>query len=86
MKAITLPTVHMNGTSLNELKAGYDEAAEKLHEFVQSWGHITCNGRDYYPQGAAAFSKACDERDAIGRQIANVGEYLQEIRLHLHSL
>ena len=83
---LTLPTIHSNGTSANDLKAEYDAAADALYAFREAWQRITCNARDYYVQGPDAFTKARDERDDISRHIIAIGTYLDEIREHLHSL
>jgi len=82
---ITLPTVHLNGTSKTDLRAEYDAAADALHGFVQKWGAITCNGRDYYVQGPDAYGKARDEREAMGKNITEVINYLQAVREHLYA-
>lgn len=75
----------MNGTSGTMLKAEYDAADEALYGFIQKWGAITMNGRDYYPQGPAAFNNAVIQREAIGRNISEIVDYLTEHRKHLHS-
>mgnify|MGYP000019312287 CR=1 FL=1 len=81
--SLTLPTIHINGTSGRELREGYDTAADALHDFVDRWGAITFNARDYYVQDDAAFEKAREQREEIGRHIAAVREYLDAHREHL---
>lgn len=79
------PTVHNNGTSANELRAGYDEAADALFEFTSKWGNITFNARDYYVQGSTAFDAACTEREEMGHYIKAVTDYINGIREHLYA-
>jgi hypothetical protein len=82
---MTLPTIHLNGTSAKDLRSEYDAAADALQTFTEAWGRITCNARDYYVQGPDAYGKARDEREAIGQKITAIVDYLDEIRTHLHS-
>lgn len=82
---LTLPTIHLNGTSAKDLKAEYDAAADALVAFREAWQRITCNPRDYYVQGPDAYPKARDERDQIACHIVAIVDYLDEIREHLHS-
>lgn len=67
------------------LKAEYDAADEALYKFIQKWGGITMNGRDYYPQGPEAFTKAVEQREEAARHIAFVVDYINEHRKHLYS-
>jgi len=82
---LTLPTIHSNGTSAAMLKAEYDAADEALYHFIQKWGDVTMNGRDYYPQGPEAFTKAVEQREEVARHIAAVVDYITEHRKHLHA-
>lgn len=81
----TLPTVHMNGTGLRDLKQGYDEAAEALEDFITKWGQIEFNARDYYVQAPEAYTTAREEREEQSRKIRDLKNYLHAIRLHLHN-
>lgn len=82
----TLPTIHSNGTGVQTLRAGYDAAADALHVFVEAWGQIEFNARDYYIQGPDAYTAARDERDAMNAKIRDVRTYLDTIREHLYSV
>lgn len=80
-----LPLVHLNGTRKKTLLDGYDQAADKLHDFIEAWGGIEFNARDYYPNGPEAWTAARDARDEMNRHIRAVREYLDAHREHLYS-
>jgi len=82
---MTLPTIHRNGTSAKDLKAGYDAAAEALEAFADTFGNIEFNSRDYYVQGSEAWTKAIEERYAIHTKVKEIAIYLQTIREHLYA-
>jgi len=84
MQHITLPTVHMNGTSRKDLQEGYSNAVLELENFIESWGRIEFNARDYYVTDGA-WSRASDERDAMSAKLRDVREYLQAIQDHLYA-
>ncbi len=79
------PLVHLNGTGEKTLKEGYDNAADKLRDFIEAWGSIEFNARDYYPLGDHAYSQARSERDEMGGRIHELNEYIQRIREDLYS-
>lgn len=80
-----LPTIHLNGTGRETLRATYDAAAERLQDFVDAWGRVEFNARDYYVQGNEAFPAAQDERQAMALKIRELTAYLQAIREHLYD-
>jgi hypothetical protein len=73
---ITPPVIHLNGTSAAELLADYSAADDAFFEFVEAWGRIQFNSRDYYPRGPEHFEAARDHREEISRKIAEIREYL----------
>jgi len=81
---IQLPSVHLNGSSIDDLIAGYDKAAETLHDFMEAFGEIEFNARDYYVEGPHAWEQALDARHKINSKIREVSEYIQAHREHLH--
>lgn len=83
---MTLPTIHSNGTGLQTLRDDYDKAADSLQTFIDAWGRIEFNARDYYVQGPDAYPSARDERDAINAKLCDVRAYLDTIREHLYSV
>jgi hypothetical protein len=80
-----LPTIHSNGTSHKDLTEGYEKADDALHEFIDAFGNIEFNARDYYVQGPDAYPQARDERMAINQKIREMKSYLYEIRMSLYS-
>jgi hypothetical protein len=84
-QTMTLPTIHSNGTSHKDLTEGYDKAASALYGFIDAWGEIDLNARDYYVQGPDAYQQARDERMGINQKIREIKSYLYEIRMSLYS-
>ena len=56
-----IPTVHLNGTSADELIEQLSAASNALNEAYRSLQDAAPNGRDYYPQGPDALTKAINE-------------------------
>lgn len=48
-RKITLPIVHLNGTSARDLTEGYWHAAVAVSDALAAIGKIEFNARDYYP-------------------------------------
>ena len=79
-----LPTVHMNGTSKKDLFEGYYKAYYSLRTFIDDWGAIEFNARDYYVDGPSAFPDAQDKRRELSAKIKELQDYLHEHIAHLH--
>lgn len=79
-----LPTVHMNGTSRKDLFDGYYKAYDALRDFIDAWGAIEFNARDYYVDGPTAFPDAQDKRRELSAKIKELQDYLHEHTVHLH--
>lgn len=61
------PTIHLNGTSREALRAGYEHAIASVQRARGVLCECIPNARDYYPQGDGAFEEAMDQhrmRDA----------------------
>ena len=58
---MTLPTIHMNGTSRGALSDALREAASKLRDARAAIQETSPNGRDYYLQGPNAIRAATIE-------------------------
>jgi hypothetical protein len=80
----TLPTIHTNGTGRKSLQECYGEAAKELNDFIEAWGKIEFNSRDYYVVDGA-WNKAVAERLEMSAKIKDVRDYLKSIREHLHA-
>ena len=72
----TLPTIHLNGTGAQALFDEYRTAMKAVRAAADALAAATCNGRDFYPQGGAAWSQARDERADAFRKLQEVEEYL----------
>jgi len=55
------PTIHINGTSRQDLVEQYVNARSALHEAIRAMQATAPNGRDYYPQGLQAIHEASSE-------------------------
>jgi len=58
---VILPTIHLNGTDPQALREGYVAAAEAVRAAISALEAVPLNGRDYYPQGDAAYGVAFRE-------------------------
>ena len=47
------------------------------HDTAAALSAATCNARDFYPQGAAAWQQARDERAEMFRKLAEVQAYAE---------
>jgi hypothetical protein len=72
---LTLPTVHLNGTSRDELQRQIFFAITAIENAIRKLNNAAPNGRDYYPQGQNAWGKANDQHVArVGKLVAVVDE------------
>ena len=55
------PTIHMNGTAPETLRDEYLAVAHSIRDAVKKAEGMDFNGRDYYPQGDAAWQQAKEE-------------------------
>jgi hypothetical protein len=83
MKDIIPPIIHLNGTSGLRLIEGYAAADDAFFEFVEAWGQIEFNPRDYYLRGAEYIKAAQEHREEIGRKIAEIRDYLEAHRISI---
>jgi hypothetical protein len=75
--AYTLPTIHLNGTGAQSLADEYHAAYLALDRASDALAAATCNARDFYPQGVAAWQQARDERAEMFRKLAEVQAYAE---------
>lgn len=81
---MTFPQIHTNGTSRETLFLGYQNASDKLREFITAWEAIEFNARDYYPIGNDAFTKARGLRFDMESKIRGVKVYLDSHVEHVY--
>jgi hypothetical protein len=74
-----IPTVHLNGTSGSSLKREYLIAYEAIDKSIEALADATLNARDFYPQGADAYSQARAERDAAFEKLRQAQAYVEQV-------
>jgi hypothetical protein len=75
--AHALPTIHLNGTGAKSLAEEYHAAYQAIGRAAAALSAATCNARDFYPQGDAAWQQARDERAEMFRKLAEVQAYAE---------
>ncbi len=83
MSDITLPTIHLNGTSRKTLAEGYFAAWNRLNEAIAAFNAIEFNCRDYYVQPAGAWAQATEARNEAARHLHAAHAYLEAHLIHL---
>jgi len=81
---MTFPTIHLNGTSAQELLAKYQEAAHAVNIAMAMLALSGPHGRDYYPQDqyrgeGKAIDAAYAEHCARMEKLKSVYEELQAL-------
>lgn len=79
MTTLQLPTIHLNGTSRDGLVDPLVEAYGKLGDAYDSLKQTAPNGRDYYPQGPAAFEAARQQHESRLRRVDELRSELEEL-------
>lgn len=77
--AVSIPTIHLNGTSRESLVSDLLDALQALEEAERALQHTCPNGRDYYPQGPGAIT------EAMRQHTARMGK-LYEVRQELSAI
>jgi hypothetical protein len=80
-----LPTIHINGTGAETLRAEYKALSKALQAAEDRLLAATCNGRDFYPQGPDAYYAARQERDGMLAKLHEVMDYANAWRDHAIS-
>lgn len=79
MKNLTIPTIHLNGTSGKDLQKEYHAAYKAIDAAIDALANTTCNGRDFYVQDAGAYYQARDERQAALDKLHDAKGYVEEV-------
>ena len=79
MSSLAIPTVHMNGSSKENLITDLCDAREAIRVALERMGAVCPNGRDYYPQGPQAIQEAL-------RQHANRLHHLKAVHDELGDI
>ena len=83
MTDLTLPTVHLNGTSRQMLSEGYGNAYRALQQAIRAFKEIEHNARDYYVAGPVAWPQATTQRNVMRSHLRSVQQYLEAHLMHL---
>lgn len=82
---MTLPTIHLNGTSKEALMTALTDASFALDAAYEVAKLSAPNGRDYYPQGPAALDAATKEHMARLNAIDAVKKQFDELASAIDS-
>ncbi len=77
--SLTVPTVHLNGTSREELLRQVQDAGHAVFQARDVLAKASPNARDYYPQGERAYPAARAEHDRRARALLAVEEELSQL-------
>lgn len=83
---LTKPSIHLNGTSGESLREGYEKAIAAVDAAIEAVAQASPNARDYYPQGNTAFGAADDEHVARMRRLQEVKAELAELYEHVNGV
>jgi len=80
---LTMPSVHLNGTGLEEQRRQVNEARMAVTDAHRALCCACPSPRDYYPQGPDAYERARAEHDARVMRLVGVMVELDAIAEHL---
>ena len=83
---MTKPTIHLNGTSAEDLLEGYRTAMEGISNARQAMRSAWPNGRDYYPQGPDAINEAIREHAVRLLKLEEIHTELTELAVHCNDI
>ena len=78
-KALTVPTVHLNGTSGQALYEQYIAVGRAIGLTLRAMEEASPNARDYYVQGEGFFAQALAEHTARVDALRGVGKEISAI-------
>lgn len=81
-RVMTVPTIHLNGTSGERLADAYASAAAAIEVALEALRETAPNGRDYYPQGPDAMESAIREYQARDRALRAMMDDLASLAVH----
>lgn len=80
---LTKPTIHLNGTSAQELLDAYVAAFQALHVAHAKLALTAPHGRDYYVQKGDALAAAIEQHAERMRRIGGVIREIEELAMHV---
>ena len=81
-----IPTIHLNGTSKDELLDQTLTAADAINVAIRALVNASPNARDYYPQGNGAYGIARDEHLSRLNRLQDVLQELSDIAEDISDL
>ena len=78
---MTLPTIHLNGTSAQELTEGYSNARLAMERAITALAKVEFNARDYYVR-QGAWSAAQLEREEMFNDLRRITNELMKHEWH----
>ncbi len=78
-RALTVPSVHLNGTSREELLRQVQNAGQAVWQARDALAKVSPNAQDYYPQGEQAYPAARAEHDRRARVLLGVEGELSQL-------
>jgi hypothetical protein len=85
MNTLTLPTLHLNGTSRDSLLDGYIAALDALRLAMEALQAAAPNARDYYMQ-PNSFALAVEEHAIRWTRLADTASELNTLAEHVSSI
>ena len=84
-RIIAIPTIHLNGTSRDELYEQVTSAGQAVQEAIHKLAEAAPHGRDYYirANGEADFRHAFEQHYARIAKLQEVYDELEEIYMGL---
>jgi len=79
---VTLPTIHLKGTSAANLESDYRAVREAVTATEKLLQAATCNLRDFYPQEPDAWQRLQDERAEAFRLLQLVSNYVDRWEIY----
>jgi len=74
-----VPTIHLNGTSKEQLLIDYEKAHRAVNTAMDTLNQIEFNARDYYVQGSFAWAEAVEEMRVRFSMLAQIKSELETI-------
>lgn len=82
---MTLPTIHLNGTSKERLVDALCDASNALNEAYEALKQTAPNGRDYYPQGNDALAAATSEHMDRLRRLDAIKDEVDQLAMAIDA-
>jgi hypothetical protein len=83
---VAVPTVHLNGTSAQNLFDDLNAAVEALRLGQRRMVEASPNGRDYYPQGDGALRNVMAQHERRCGDLVRMLAELEEMRDHVQAV